>query len=92
MKRQVQGAGRTWRTGHGPADLALHDRARGRRLGDRFAGPADELLAHVPDHLPPARNELQRLDPTSPFLAQSAVAAAWAGGGYQIDNALPRKP
>lgn len=51
----------------------------GRRLGDRFASPADELLAHVLDHLPLARNELQRLGHVLANLAQSTVTAAWAG-------------
>jgi hypothetical protein len=38
------------------------DRVRGsRRLGDRFAGPAGELLTQVLDHFPLARNKLQRL-------------------------------
>src|SRR6185312_5777934 len=61
----------------------------GRRLGDRFAGPADELLAHVLDHLPLARNELQRLGHVFADLAQSAVAAAWADRRCRIDDALP---
>jgi hypothetical protein len=32
-----------------------------RRLADTFAVAAGELLAHVLDHLPPPRNDLQRL-------------------------------
>src|SRR5580692_9393127 len=63
----------------------------GRRLGDRFADPADELLANVLDHLPLAWNELQRLGHVLANLAQSVVAAAWAGGRHRIDNALPRQ-
>ncbi len=56
---------------------SARDRMRGcRRLGDRFAGAADELLAHVLDHLPPTRNELQRLGHVLADLAQSAVTAA----------------
>ena len=56
------------------------DRMRGRRrLADRFAGPAGELLAHVLDHLPLPRNELQRLGHVLADLAQSAVTTAWAG-------------
>ena len=47
------------------------DRVRWRRrLADRFAGPAGELLAHVLDHLPLARNELQRLGHVLADLAQ----------------------
>lgn len=45
----------------GPRTPARNRMRGGRRLGDRFAGPADELLAHMLDHLPLARNELQRL-------------------------------
>jgi hypothetical protein len=74
----------------GPCTPARNRMRGGRRLGDRFAGPADELLAHVLDHLPLARNELQRLGHVLANLAQSAVAAAWAGGRHRIDNALPR--
>src|SRR6516162_392969 len=68
------------------------DRVRWRRrLGDRFAGPADELLAHVLDHFPLARNELQRLDHVLADLAQSIVAATWAARRRRIENALPRQ-
>ena len=68
------------------------DRMRGRRrLGDRFAGPAGELLAHVLDHLPLPRNELQRLGHVLADLAQPAVAAAWAGRRRRIDDALARQ-
>ena len=68
------------------------DRVRGRRrLGDRLAGPAGELLAHVLDHLPLPRNELQRLGHVLADLAQPAVAAARAGRGRRIDDALARQ-
>ena len=41
---------------------AAWDRMRGRRrLADRFAIPAGELLAHLLDDLPPARLAFQRL-------------------------------
>ena len=43
---------------------------RRRRLGDRLAGPAGELLAHVLDHLPLARHQLQRLGHVLAELAQ----------------------
>lgn len=45
----------------GPCTSARNRVRGGRWLGDRFAGPADELLAHVLDHFPLARNELQHL-------------------------------
>src|SRR5712675_643124 len=68
------------------------NRVRGSRwLGDRFAGPADELLTHMLDHLPLAWNELQRLGHVLAELAQSVVATAWAGRRHRIDNALPRQ-
>src|SRR5258708_39883701 len=68
------------------------NRVRGSRwLGDRFAGPADELLTHMLDHLPLARNELQRLGHVLAELTQSVVATAWAGRRHRIDNALPRQ-
>ena len=54
----------------GPGTSA-RDRVRWRRrLGDRLAGPAGELLAHVLDHFPLARNELQRLGHVLADLAQ----------------------
>ena len=53
------------------ARAPARDRVRWRRrLADRFAGPAGELLAHVLDHLPLARNELQRLGHVLADLAQ----------------------
>ncbi len=68
------------------------DRMGGRRrLGDRFAGPAGELLADVLDHLPLARNELQRLGHVLADLAQSAVTTAWADCRGRIDDALARQ-
>jgi hypothetical protein len=68
------------------------NRVRGSRwLGDRFAGPADELLTHMLDHLPLARNELQRLGHVLAELTQSVVATAGAGGRHRIDNAFPRQ-
>ena len=61
------------------ASAAARDRIRGcRRLRDRRTGPARELLAHVLDHFPLARNELQRLGHVLADLAQAAVTAARA--------------
>jgi len=42
----------------------------GRQLRDRFAGAAGEFLAHVLDHFPLARDELQRLGYVFTDLAQ----------------------
>ena len=63
---------------------------RRRRLSDRFAGSARELLAHVLDHLPLARDQLQRLGHVLAQLVQNA-AAAWAGRGRRIDHTLARQ-
>src|ERR1700733_6135019 len=61
----------------------------GQRLGDRFAGSADELLAHVLDHLPLAGDELQHLGHVLADPAWPAIATTWAGRRHRIDNALP---
>jgi hypothetical protein len=64
------------------------DRVRRRgRLGDRLAGPARVLLAHVLDHLPLAWHQFQRLGHVLAQLAQAA-AAARAGQRYRVDHAL----
>ena len=65
------------------------DRMRGRRrLGDRLAGPAGELLPHVLDHLPLARHQLQRLGHVLAELAQDAAAAR--AGRRQPDRRCAR--
>src|SRR5258708_37901596 len=63
----------------------------GRRLRDRFAGPAGELLAHVLDHFPPARDELQRLGHILTDLAQCPAPTARAGPGPGEDATLARR-
>ena len=57
---------------------------------DLFAGgfTVQSLLALSPEGERLA-DELQRLGHVLADLAQSAVAAAWAGGRHRIDNALP---
>ena len=58
---------------------SARDRVRwSGRLADRFAGPAGELLAHVLDHFPLPRNELQRLGHILADLAQVGAAATRA--------------
>jgi hypothetical protein len=64
---------------------------RRRRLRDRLAGPAGELLAHVLDHLPLARNELQHLGHVLADLAQRLAAAARTSRRRRIDDALARQ-
>jgi hypothetical protein len=60
-------------------------------LSDRLAGAAGELLAHVLDHLPLPRNELQRLRHVFADLAQPVATAARAIGRSGMDNALARQ-
>ena len=52
---------------------------RRRRLADRLAIPAGELLPHRLDHLPPPGPRLQRLRHVLAELAQTIAAAALAG-------------
>src|SRR5262249_3184614 len=47
-----------------------------RRLADRLAAAAGELLAHMRDHFPLPRNKLQRLGHILAHLAQPAVTTA----------------
>ena len=53
----------------------------GRRLRDRLAGPAGELLPHVLDHFPLARDELQRLGHILTDLAQRSAPTAGEAAG-----------
>jgi hypothetical protein len=67
------------------------DRMRGRRrLRDRLAGSARVLLAHVLDHLPLARDQLQCLGYVLAELVQG-TAAAQARCRRRIDHALARQ-
>ena len=49
----------TCASGPGPARPRAIGCKRAGDLGDAFAGPTGELLTHVLDYLPPARDELQ---------------------------------
>ena len=75
--------------GAGPA--AGDDMERRRRLADRLAVAAGELLAHVLDHLPLPRDHLQRLGDVLAQLAQPRAAAARAGGRRRLDHPLARQ-
>src|SRR5208337_4976514 len=67
------------------------DRMRGRRrLRDALAGAAGELLAHVLDHFPLPRHELQHLGHVLADLVQKP-AAAGAGCRGRINDALARQ-
>ena len=90
VKRQMQAI-------LGEQDMGEQLRPRPRAIGamgrawDRFAGPAGELLADMLDHFPLPRNELQGLGHVLADLAQCRAAAAWAGRGCRIDDALARQ-
>jgi hypothetical protein len=71
--------------GTGPA--AGDGMRRRRRLRDRLTGRASVLLAHMLDHLPLARHQLQHLGHVLAQLAERA-AAARAGRGNRIDQAF----
>jgi hypothetical protein len=62
---------------------------RGGRLADCFTNPTGELLRHVLDDCPLARNQLQRLGYILADLAQSRSATARADSRSRIDDALP---
>ena len=69
----------------GPRPTA-HDRMKRRRLlGDLFASPAAELLAHGLDHLVAARDGFQRLGDVLADLGKLAAAVrASAGAGQHV--------
>ena len=62
-----------------------------RRLRDPLAVPARELLPHRLDHLPPARDHLQRLRHVLADLRQPARSAARAGRGHGNHHAFARQ-
>src|SRR5580700_3435498 len=88
MERQMQAILGKQQMGEQPwPPTPTRDRVRGRRrLRDLLARPARELLAHVLDHLPLARDELQRLGHILAELVQNA-AAAWTGARPRISTA-----
>src|SRR3712207_657018 len=73
------------------AGAATGDRMRGgRRLADRLAAAAADLLAHVLDHLPAPWLALERLSDVLAQLANRA-AALGTGTGGRIDDPLARQ-
>ena len=75
--------------GTGPA--TGNDMERRRRLGYLLAMAAGELLAHRLDHLPAARDHLQRLGYVLADLRQLVRAATRTGGRRGYHHALPRQ-
>ena len=84
-----------------PGKSPRRDMERRRRLRDRLAFPARELLAHRLDDLPLARDHLQRLGDILPELRQLRRPAArttlWRGNDYtlarqMIGEWLARRP
>ena len=60
-------------------------------MADLLAIAAGEFLADVLDHLPPARDHLQRLGNVLAQLAQSRAAAAQARRRSRLDHPLARQ-
>ena len=73
----------------GPAPRGRMERRR--RLADPLAVPAGELLAHGLDHLPAARDHLQRLGDVLAELDDPPRAAGLAAGRRRHDHALARQ-
>ena len=74
-----------------PGPATRRDVERRRRLADLLAVPAGHLLAHVLDHLPLARDHLQRLGDRLAELPQARATAARAGGRSRDDDTLARQ-
>ena len=71
---------------------AARDRMEGRRrLGDRLARPAAELLAHKFGHQPLPRHHIERLGDVFADLRQLAAAAARTAGRRRVDDAPARQ-
>src|SRR6266851_794578 len=64
---------------------------RRRRLANLLAVPAGELLAHMLDHLPLARDRFQRLGGGLAQLAQPPATAAKASDRSRHDHPLARQ-
>ena len=64
---------------------------RRRRLGDRFARSAGDLLAHMLNHEPLSGDPFQAFSDVLTQLAQGGSAAAEASRWRGIDNALARQ-
>ena len=75
--------------GAGPA-AGNHMKGR-RRLADRLAVAAGELLTHMLDHLPLPGDHLERRGDIFAELAQPRSTTARAGGGRWNDNPLSRQ-
>ena len=74
-----------------PGPAARRRMERRRRLADPLAVPAGELLAHGLDHLPAARDHLERLGDVLAELDDPPRAAGLAAGRRRHDHALARQ-
>jgi hypothetical protein len=70
---------------------ARNDVEGSRRLGDRLAVAAGELLAHGLPHEPAARDHVEGLGDHLADLGQPTAAAATAGRGRRDHKPLPRQ-
>src|SRR6266566_5389539 len=62
-----------------------------RRLRDRLAGPAAELLPHMLGHEPLPRDDVERLGDVLADLGELAAAAAGARGRRGVNNPPARQ-
>jgi hypothetical protein len=67
------------------------DVERCRRLGERLAVPAGELLSHGLPYEPAPRDDVEGLGDDLAHLGEPMAPAAAAGGGWRDDNALARQ-
>ena len=74
-----------------PGEAARRHMERRRRLGDRLAVPARELLAHRLDHLPLARDHLQRLGDVLAKLRQPGPSRSRGSSRRGDHDALARQ-
>ena len=74
-----------------PGKAARDRMERRRRLRDRLAGPAAELLPHMLGHEPLPRHDIERLGDILADLRQLGAAAARARGRRRVNDAPARQ-
>src|SRR5271168_3847211 len=75
----------------GAAPAAWGHVERRGRLADRLAVTAGELLPHVLDHFPTARDHFQRLRHILAQVDEALTAAAQAAARWWLDDPLARQ-